>query len=57
MYKCHVDKSSKVRYDMILGRDILKDFVLNLKFSNHIMKADDGNFKFSTAPMVGLGTY
>ena len=44
-------------YDMILGLYILTELGLNLKFSEHIIEADDGPFKGSTTPMVELGTY
>ena len=53
----HVDDSSKGIYDMILGRDWLTELGLNLKFSEHVIKADDGPFKGSTETMVDLGTY
>ena len=56
-WECHMDDSAKGRYDMILGQDILTELVLNLKFSEHVIKADDGTFKGSTAPMVHLGMY
>ena len=56
-WKCHVDDSAKGRHDMILGRDLLTELVLNLKFSRHIIKAYDGPFKGSTIPMVYLGMY
>ena len=52
-----MDESTKGRYDMILGPDILTELVLNLKFSEHVIKAYDGTFKGSTTPMVDLGTY
>ena len=55
--KCHVDDSAKGRYDMILGWDILTELLLNLKFSEHVIEADDGTFKGSTTHMVDLGTY
>ena len=42
---------------MILGRDILTELGLNLKFSEHVIEADDGPFNGSTMPMVDLGTY
>ena len=42
---------------MILGRDILTELRLNIKFSEHVIEADDGPFKGSTTPMVDLGTY
>ena len=37
----HVDESDKGRYDIILGRDLLTALVLNLKFSDHVIKVDD----------------
>ena len=30
---------------------------LNLEFSEHFIKANDGHFKGSTEPIVDLGTY
>ena len=42
---------------MILGRDLLIDLGLNLKWSDHVIEANDGNFKGSTAPMVDLSMY
>ena len=33
MWNCHVDDSANGRYDMILGRDLLTELGLNLKFS------------------------
>ena len=53
----HVDDSDKGRYDMILGRDVLKELGLNMKFSLHVIEADDGHFKGYTTLMVDLGTY
>ena len=55
--KCHMDESSKGGYDMILGIYLLTELGLNLKFSDHVIEADDGTFKGSTTPMVDLGTY
>ena len=57
MWNCHVDDSAKGRYDMILGRDLLSELELNLKFSDHAIEADDGTFKGSTTSMIDLGTY
>ena len=54
---CHMDDSSKGRYDMILGRDILISLWSNLKSSDNVIEEDDGPFKGSTSPMVNLGTY
>ena len=57
MWNFHVYDSTKVRYNMILGRNILTALGLNLKLSPHVIKADNGHLKGSTAPMVGMGTY
>ena len=56
-WNCHMDDSAKVRYDTILGIYILTALGLNLKFSDHVIEADDGNFKGSTAPMFDMGNY
>ena len=53
----YVDESTKGRYDMVLDRDILTFLGLYLKPSEHAIKADDGPFKESTAPIIDLGTY
>ena len=52
-----MDDSAKGRYDMILGIHLLTELGLNIKFSEHVIKADDGHFKGSTTPMVDLGTH
>ena len=57
VWKFYVDESAKVRYDMILWRDLLKELVLNFKISDHVIEADDGNFKGLESPMVYLGKY
>ena len=49
--------SARVRYDMILVLNILTELRLNRKFSEQVIKAYDGPFKWSTTPMVDLGTY
>ena len=54
MWECHMDESAKGRYDMILGRYILTEVVLNLKHSKHAIKSGDGPLKRSTAPMIDL---
>ena len=56
-WKYNVDESTKGGKYFILGRDMLTKLGLNLKFSEHVIKADDGPFKGSTAPMVDLGAY
>ena len=42
---------------MILGRYILTELGFNLKFSEHVIKADGVPFKGSITPMVYLGKY
>ena len=42
---------------MTLGIDLIKALVLNIKFTENIIKADGGPLKGSQAPMVDLGTY
>ena len=54
MWNFHVNEFSKGRYDMILGRYILKDLILNLKSSDHVIEADYEPFKESMATMVDL---
>ena len=53
----HVHDSAKVRYDMILGRDLLTELVFNLEIFKHFIKEDYEPLKGSTAPMVDLGIY
>ena len=52
-----MDDSAKVRYNMILGRDISTAIILNIKFSEYFIKADDGPLKGSLAPTIDFGTY
>ena len=47
----HVDDSSRSRYDMMLRVYLLTAFGLNLKSYYHVIEADDGPFKGSTAPI------
>ena len=54
---CHVYDSTKCIYDMILGRYILTELWLILKFSEHIIESYYVPFKGSTAYMVDLGKY
>ena len=52
MWKCHVYDSNKGKYEMILGIDIWTELGLTLKLSDHVIDADDGNFRVSISPMV-----
>ena len=56
-YNFHVDESVKVRYDMILVRNILTALGLNIKFSDHVIEAYEGPLKGLTTPMADLDTY
>ena len=56
-WKCQVASSTKSRYDMILGRDLLTDFGLDLKFSENIIMGGDWLFKGCSAPMVDVSIY
>ena len=56
-WKCKVDESAKGRYDMILGWYIWTELELNLNFSEHVIKDDDGPIKGYTTAMVDLGKY
>ena len=54
---CHVEDSTKGRYDMILGRYILTPLGLNIKLSDHVIQADDSPLKGSAATMIYMDTY
>ena len=56
-WNCHVDESTKGRYDMITRRDILTSLGLNLTLSDHAIESDYTAFKASTEATVDLGTY
>ena len=56
-WKFHVDDFAKGRYDMILGRCLLIELGLDLKFSENIIEADNGPFNGTATPVVDLGTY
>ena len=56
-WNCHADDLTKGGYEMILGRDPLTELGLNLKLSDHNIKADDGPLKGLTETMFDMGTY
>ena len=41
IWKCQVDEYANGIYDMILGRYLLTELVLNLKLTENFIKADD----------------
>ena len=55
MLNCNMDDSAKGIHEMILGRYLFTDLRLKLEFYDHVIEADDGSFKGSTAPMVDMG--
>ena len=57
MWNCHVDESAKNRYEMIIGRYILKLLGVNLKLSEHVIEAYYRPLKGPMTPMVDMGTY
>ena len=56
-WKCHVDDSTKVRYDIILRQEILTELGLYLKLYKHVIKVDYVPYKGSITPMVDFVTY
>ena len=55
--KCHLDDSARGSYGMILVIDILTELGLNIKISEHGIKADDSPFIGSSLTMFYLGAY
>ena len=51
-----MDNSAKGRFDIILGRDILK-IEINLKLPEHVIEYYHWPLKVSTTPMVDFGVY
>ena len=47
-WNCHVDESTKGRYNMIIRRDLLTELGSNLKLSDHAIESDYVTFKGST---------
>ena len=56
-WNCHVDESTKGRYDMITRRDILIALGLNLTLYDHAIESYYVTFKVSTETTVDSGTY
>ena len=54
IWEFHVDDLTKSRCDIILGRDITMDLVLDLKYSKHIIAESYGKYKGCTSHMVDL---
>ena len=56
-WRYHVDDSARGKYNMILRWDLLTEFGLNIKFSEHVIEADDGPFKGYTTPMFAIASH
>ena len=56
-WKCHVNESTNVRYNMILGRDLITALGLNLKFSDHFIIIEEGLYEECSTPMVDVRNY
>ena len=52
-----MDDSAKVRYDMILGRDLRTSLVLDLIFSNRIISGGKGPYEGCLASIVDVRKY
>ena len=52
MWDCRLDYFTKGRYDMILGRYILTALCLNIKFSDHVIEADEVPLKVQKHPWL-----
>ena len=57
IWKCHIDKSTNGRYDMIIVRDILSELVPDLKFSDNIISVREGTHEGCSTPMVDVSNY
>ena len=58
MWECHLDDYTRIKYTMILCRDLLKALRLNLKRSKDSLRGcSNGPFERCTSTMLNLGTY
>ena len=51
-WKCRVDNFTNIRYNMILGRDLINALGLDIKFSGNIVIGGKGSYKGCSASMV-----
>ena len=57
LWNCHVDNNTNIRYDVILGRDLLTLMVLDLKFSVKVITGGEGQYEGCLAHMVDFSNY
>ena len=56
-WKCHVNSSTNIRYDMILGRDLRNALGLDIKFSENIIMGGDVTYEGFLTPMIDVSNY
>ena len=56
-WTCHVDKSTNGRYGTILGRYLLTELGLDIKFYANIIIFGEGPYDGCSAPMVDVSNY
>ena len=56
-WKCHVANKTNIRYNMILGRDLLITLGLDLKFSENLFIGGEGPYEGCSATMSDLSNY
>ena len=56
-WKCHVEKSTNGRYDMILGRDLITTLGLDIIFSEGVIICRKIPYKGFLAPLVDVSNY
>ena len=57
VWECQVYDSTKNRFCIILGRDIITDLRLDTKFSEHVISGGERPYKRCVAPMVYAISY
>ena len=56
-WKCHVDKKTNIRYDMILGRDLINALGLDLKFYEDLIIGGEGEYEGCSETMDDLSNH
>ena len=54
VWELHIDDSTRSRYNIILGRDMLTALGLNMKISERVIAVGDRYLKISPAPIIHL---
>ena len=56
-WKFHIEKSTNVRYDMILGRDLLTALGLDIKFYDNVIVGGEGPYEGCSSPIFYVSNY